>query len=110
MKKPTRVTEWNDEAQDEMISQRGATAEPGVEPGELDSADAEETDEQAEEEEPEAAGPADEDLVRLYLRNIGKRKLLTAADERVIGARMERSRAELLVALADLPAPRQALI
>ncbi len=66
--------------------------------------------EQAEEEEQETAGPADEDLVRLYLRNIGKRKLLTAADERVIGARMEQARAELLVALADLPAPRQALI
>ena len=113
MKKPTRVTEWNDEAQDEMLSQPGGTAEPGAEPGDLDSADAPEADGQAEEEEQEeqeAAGPADEDLVRLYLRNIGKRKLLTAADERVIGARMERARAELLIALADLPAPRQALI
>jgi hypothetical protein len=48
--------------------------------------------------------------VRLYLRHIGKRKLLTAADERVIGARMEQARAEMLVALIDLPGPRQALI
>ena len=109
MKKPTRVIEWNDEAQDEMISPGGA-AEASAELGEPEPADALEAEEQTEEEEQEPAGPADEDLVRLYLRNIGKRKLLTAADERVIGARMEQARAELLVALADLPAPRQALI
>ena len=90
MKKP-RVIDWNDEAQDEMLTQPGATAEPGAEPGESESVEADEGEEQAEEEEPETAGPADEDLVRLYLRNIGKRKLLTAADERVIGARISRA-------------------
>ncbi len=53
---------------------------------------------------------ADEDLVRLYLRQMGRRRLLTAADERVIGARMEQARADLLVALADLPGPRATLL
>ena len=38
MKKPIRVIEWNDEAQDEMLSQPGANAEPGAEPGEPESA------------------------------------------------------------------------
>ena len=53
---------------------------------------------------------ADEDLVRLYLRQMGRRRLLTAADERVIGARMEQARAALLLALADLPGPRATLL
>src|SRR6185503_7224756 len=35
---------------------------------------------------------------------------LTAADERVIGARIEKARADLLVALADLPVPRASLL
>ena len=41
---------------------------------------------------------------------MGRRRLLTAADERVIGARMEDARAELLVALVDLPGPRATLL
>jgi hypothetical protein len=61
-------------------------------------------------EESQESQAADEDLVRLYLRQMGRRRLLTAADERVIGARMEDARAELLVALADLPEPRATLL
>ena len=114
MKKPTRQIEWHDDAQDEVFPQAGQAGEPGPEMSEPEVGErgAEEAPEQNEEdaEEQEAAGPADEDLVRMYLRNIGKRKLLTAADERVIGQRMEKARAELLVGLADLPGPRQALV
>ena len=73
-----------------------------------------EPQEQAEPPEPpdeeQEAASADEDLVRLYLRQMGKRRLLTAADERLIGARMERARADVLVALADLPASRATLL
>jgi hypothetical protein len=36
MKKPTRVIEWNDETQDEMLAP-GATAESGAEHGESES-------------------------------------------------------------------------
>jgi RNA polymerase sigma factor (sigma-70 family) len=77
----------------------------------LASADASEPDQDVQEEEAEAeAASADEDLVRLYLRQMGRRKLLTAADERAIGARMEHARADLLVALMDLPGPRATLL
>jgi RNA polymerase sigma factor (sigma-70 family) len=66
--------------------------------------------EASEVEEPQEATAADEDLVRLYLRQMGRRRLLTAADERVIGARMEQARADLLVGLVDIPGPRAALL
>ena len=112
MKKPTRVIEWNDEAQDEMLSQPGAAAETGHGAWRIRSPPTplRWTSRPRKKRQRRRPGPPTRTSVRLYLRNIGKRKLLTAADERVIGARMERARAELLVALADLPAPRQALI
>jgi RNA polymerase sigma factor (sigma-70 family) len=109
MKQATRTVEWQDEElDDQFIAQRPAEPAESEEGGDADPAEAAETAEA--EVEVEDQPTADEDLVRLYLRNIGKRKLLTAADERVIGARMEKARAELLQALVDLPAPRQALI
>jgi RNA polymerase primary sigma factor len=43
---------------------------------------------------------ADVDPVRVYLQDIGKRRLLTMAEEQVIGARIEAARADLL---AELP-------
>ena len=45
----------------------------------------------------------DVDLVRVYLRNIGKRKLLKAKEEQDIGRRIEIARSELLSALGTLP-------
>jgi RNA polymerase sigma factor (sigma-70 family) len=82
---------------------------------EADDAELDDRTELPEASEPEVedtqeAVAADEDLVRLYLRQMGRRRLLTAADERVIGARMEQARADLLVALADLPGPRATLL
>ena len=112
MKQATRVVEWRDEELDDQFTAQ-RPAEPGDAPDSEDGGDpepSEQADGAEAEVEAEDQPTADEDLVRLYLRNIGKRKLLTAADERVIGARMEKTRAELLQALVDLPGPRQALI
>jgi len=56
---------------------------------------------------PEAA---DADLVRTYLSNIARRKLLTGKDEQLIGARIETARGELLVEMAAIPCALQTLI
>ena len=78
----------------------------------LGKEDDEDHDEEVEEEstaEPEEvfeAGPVsheDADLVRLYLSQLGKRPLLTFAQEQEIGLRIEQRRADLLTALAVLP-------
>jgi RNA polymerase primary sigma factor len=62
------------------------------------------------EEPPEARLPAEEvDLVRVYLRHIGRRKLLTAKQEQEIGRRIEVARGELLADLMLIPAARQTL-
>ena len=107
MKQATRVVEWREEELDDQFTARPTAADEGVD---AESAEPRGDAEEAEEVEVEDQPTADEDLVRLYLRNIGKRKLLTAADERVIGARIETARAQLLQALIDLPGPRHALI
>lgn len=59
-----------------------------------------------------AAGLAREetDLVRVYLRHIGKRKLLKASEEQEIGRRIERARADVLAALAPIPGSLQTLL
>jgi RNA polymerase primary sigma factor len=56
------------------------------------------------------AGAEDVDLVRVYLKQIGRRKLLKARDEQEIGARIERSRGDLLAALGAIPAARRTLL
>src|ERR671913_1792883 len=73
-----------------------------------DDADADELQEEAvaEPEEVFEAGPVsheDTDLVRMYLSQLGKRPLLTFAQEQEIGLRIEQRRADLLTALATLP-------
>jgi RNA polymerase primary sigma factor len=70
-------------------------------------------DEAEPEEEPvEEVRPAaeDGDLVRVYLKHIGKRPLLKAKDEQEIGLRIEKARGELLAALGSIPVARQALL
>ena len=60
---------------------------------------------------PETAAPeADADLVRTYLTTIARRKLLTAKDEQVIGARIEAARGDLLVEMATIPSALQTLV
>jgi RNA polymerase primary sigma factor len=63
------------------------------------------------EERPEAHVPSEElDLVRVYLKHIGRRKLLKARDEQEIGRKIEEARAELLAELATIPAALQTLV
>jgi RNA polymerase primary sigma factor len=52
----------------------------------------------------------DGDLVRVYLKHIGKRPLLKAKDEQEIGLRIEKARGELLATLGSIPVARQALL
>jgi RNA polymerase primary sigma factor len=52
-------------------------------------------------------GSEDIDLVRVYLRHIGKRKLLKAKDEQEIGLRIEQARGKLLAALGTIPGARR---
>ncbi|MGE5361097.1 MAG: RNA polymerase sigma factor RpoD/SigA [Bacteroidales bacterium] len=59
---------------------------------------------EAAEEEPEHGLVGEEvDLVRSYLRQIGRRKLLKASQEADIGRRIEVARGKLLAALAGIP-------
>jgi RNA polymerase primary sigma factor len=64
------------------------------------------------EEEALEAGPSreDVDLVRVYLQHIGKRKLLKAHEEVVIGERIERAQRELAATFADIPSAMQTFI
>jgi RNA polymerase primary sigma factor len=52
----------------------------------------------------------DVDLVRVYLQHIGKRKLLKAHEEVVLGERIERAQKDLLRALTDIPGAMQTFI
>jgi RNA polymerase primary sigma factor len=66
-----------------------------------------------EEEQLEAAAPVgreEVDLVRVYLQHIGKRKLLKAAEERVIGERIENAQRDLVMTLGDIPSAVQTLL
>jgi hypothetical protein len=77
----------------------------------LDEAEWEALEPEEIEEAPEARLPQEElDLVRVYLRHIGRRKLLTARQEAEIGRKMEVGRGELLAELTVIPAARQTLL
>ena len=67
----------------------------------------------AEDEEPEAelsAEREDIDLLRVYLRNVGRTPLLKASEEQAIGREMEIARADLVGVLATVPLGVQTLI
>jgi RNA polymerase primary sigma factor len=55
-------------------------------------------------------GRDDVDLVRVYLQHIGRRRLLKAHEEVILGERIERGQREVLGALADVPAAMQTLV
>jgi RNA polymerase primary sigma factor len=54
--------------------------------------------------------PEDVDLIRVYLKHIGRRKLLKAHQEQEVGRRIEAARGDLLAELATIPAARATLL
>jgi RNA polymerase primary sigma factor len=60
-------------------------------------------DEPDEEDLPAGSSREDLDLVRVYLKHVGKRKLLKAKQEQEIGERIERARGELQAILGMIP-------
>jgi RNA polymerase primary sigma factor len=84
----------------EAFSDQHIDAEPAI-------VDTEEESEQSLE---ASASHEDVDLVRVYLQHIGKRKLLKAHEEVVIGERIERAQQEVVATLADVPSALQTFI
>jgi RNA polymerase primary sigma factor len=77
----------------------------------LDEVDREELTSDEMEESPQAGVPEVEiDLVRTYLTNIARRKLLTAREEQEIGRRIELARGELLGEIGTIPSALQTLV
>jgi RNA polymerase primary sigma factor len=77
----------------------------------LDDAEREALTPEELEESPDSDIPSEEpDLVRLYLRHIGRRKLLKAAEEQAIGRKIESARGDLVAALVTIPAARATLL
>ena len=62
-------------------------------------------------EQPAATGPRDEiDLVRVYLKHIGQRKLLKKHQEVEIGERIEKAQRDLVAALSGIPGAVHTLV
>jgi RNA polymerase primary sigma factor len=100
---PRQLVEEDDpEAFDDQIM-----AEDGDEP--LRTA-AKEDDAEDEEAPPAGTSREDLDLVRVYLKHVGKRKLLKAKDEQEIGERIERARGELQATLGMIPCAVRTLL
>ena len=68
------------------------------------------TDEELEQPPDSHLASEDVDLVRVYLKHVGRRKLLTAQQEQEIGRRIESARADLLAELALTPAARSTFL
>jgi RNA polymerase primary sigma factor len=95
------ILDWRGRAQDFGVALNGADEDDAnANAGVIESAD-----HLLREEEPE-----DIDLVRMYLQQIGRRKLLKARDEQEIGARIEHARGDQLAAIGAIPAARRALL
>jgi RNA polymerase primary sigma factor len=124
-----RVLDWRERAHEfglNPVEGQGPVEPPIVEPPErlleeeepeafeeqpLEEADREALEPEEIEEAPEARLAREElDLVRVYLKHIGRRKLLTAKQEQEIGRKIEVARGELLAELATIPAARQTLL
>jgi RNA polymerase primary sigma factor len=123
------VLDWRERAHEFgvlPVDRQGAMGPPVIEPAErlieeeepeafddqhLEEADREALEPEDVEEASEARLAREEfDLVRVYLKNIGRRKLLTAAQEQDIGRKIEAMRGEVLAELAGIPAARQTLL
>jgi RNA polymerase sigma factor (sigma-70 family) len=125
------LVEWEDQpSQVRVLDWRRRASRYGLRPGTTGADDGEEEAELPPEqliadEEPEAAAPqeideeeeaytpdepaeeevasTDGDLVRTYLREVGRRPLLTPAEETELGRRIDAARADLVAALAGMP-------
>jgi RNA polymerase primary sigma factor len=123
------VLDWRERAHSfglVPVEEHGAIERPVVEPAErlleeeepeafddqpIEEAEQEALEREEIEEAPEARVPQDElDLVRVYLKHIGRRKLLTAKQEQDVGRSIEAARGDLLSELAIIPAARQTLL
>jgi RNA polymerase primary sigma factor len=96
------ILDWRERAQDfGLVPLNGAHEDDAdATAGAIESADRLLREEESE----------DVDLVRVYLQQIGRRKLLKARDEQEIGARIERARGDLLAAIGAIPAARRTLL
>jgi RNA polymerase primary sigma factor len=122
------VLDWRERAHEfglVPIDDNGRLGQPVIEPAEqlleeeepeafvdqpIEDAERDALESEEIEEAPQARVPPEElDLVRVYLKHIGRRKLLKAHDEQEIGRRIEVARGELLGALATIPAARSTL-
>ena len=119
------VLDWRERAHDFGIVP-GDESEPGTvvtapqllieeeEPEALEEQHVPEVDDDntADDKEALAAGASREDIdiVRVYLKSVGKRKLLKAKEEQDIGRRIEAGRGELQAALGTIPCALHALL
>ena len=67
-------------------------------------------DEETEQAPPPDTSREDLDLVRVYLKHVGKRKLLKAREEQEIGERIEKARGELQATLGQIPCAVRTLL
>ena len=101
---------------DRLINEEESEAFEGRRPGYDQEADEDENTppgkrDDGEEEKFEAGvSREDLDLVRLYLKTVGQRKLLTAKQEQEIGRRIEDARAELQATLGIIPCALDTLL
>jgi len=121
-----QILDWRHRAQDFGLTvvspeHHGQSHPYDVEPEQLLAEDEPEAfadqhvyrEEVEEEEEPSleaGASREDVDLVRVYLQHIGKRKLLKAHEEVVLGERIERAQRELAATFADIPSAVQTCV
>ena len=119
-----RILDWRERAHEfglVPIDDNGAMDGPVVEPAErllaeeepeaFDDQPLDEAEEIEADEAPDSSlPPAELDLVRVYLKQIGRRKLLKAQEEQTIGRRIEVARGEVLSEIAKIPAARLTLL
>jgi RNA polymerase primary sigma factor len=81
-----------------------AIDESGRTKDELGDEDEDEDEQDADDGQAQAAGTREDlDLVRVYLKHVGKRRLLKAKEEQQIGERIEKARGELQATLGKIP-------
>jgi RNA polymerase primary sigma factor len=81
-----------------------AIDESGRTKDELGDEDEDEDEQEADDGQAQAAGTREDlDLVRVYLKHVGRRRLLKAKEEQQIGERIEKARGELQATLGKIP-------